>query len=659
MTHTYLIVIIFWLAVRFGLGFFFKKAGHSYWKAFVPVYSTFIWIKIIQKPWWWLLLSFVPVVNLVLGVGMIVELLNCFNRRKAFEHALAAILPFIYLPYLGMQNDVKLVGRVDYSAQNKSQVREWSEALFFAIIAATIIRTFTMEAFAIPTASMEKTLLRGDFIFVSKIHYGSRVPMTPLALPFMHHSIPVLNTNAYLDWIELPYLRFPAFQKIKNNDIVVFNYPMEDYRPLDKREHYVKRCVAIAGDTLQVKNGHVFIDGKLSDLASTGQFSYSFNVNSERDFKKFIKQNDLNEEDCRCGLANEYNKYDCMIFVNSKQLKKLEKETWLSSPVEINLLKNDKIEDLIRNSQVFPVEFGTKSLNVADNKETWTRDNYGPFWIPKQGEKVILTKKNYLSYKRAINVYEHNQLISIEDLVANFYFLSEYQKDINLKPEEYSLDHLNEFYTHQIALPIKNHFVFQKLPETINHWSDGYFIDNAKNSLTSNAKRLAFYKDFQNAFKSFVKNELPKEKEIILEKLKAYNQKWVVNDAPNAELINKLFKGDNYPCLLNDSIVDSYTFKQDYYYMIGDNRHNSGDSRSWGYVPADHIVGKPVIVFASLDPDEDGFLNKIRWDRMCSFVSRDGVSKSYFIHFLIIGFLIWAGNKFWTKRKSSIKKEEE
>ena len=184
------------------------------------------------------------------------------------------------------------------------------------------------------------------------------------------------------------------------------------------------------------------------------------------------------------------------------------------------MLKNDKIEYLIRNSQVFPVEFGTKSLNVADNKETWTRDNYGPFWIPKQGEKVILTKKNYLSYKRAINVYEHNQLISIEDLVANFYFLSEYQKDINLKPEEYSLDHLNEYYTHQIALPIKNHFVFQKLPETINHWSDGYFIDNAKNSLTSNAKRLAFYKDFQNAFKSFVKNELPKEKEIILEKLK-------------------------------------------------------------------------------------------------------------------------------------------
>lgn len=245
-------LIFAWLLIRVALAYFFKKSNYSFWKAFVPVYSTYIWTKIIKKPWWWTILSFIPVVNLVLGVGMIVELLNTHGRRNPVEHVLASVIPFLYLPYLAFVIKPEFEGVVDYSKQKKGPVREWSEAIFFAIIAATIIRTFVLEAFTIPTASMEKTLLRGDFLFVSKVHYGSRAPQTALALPFMHHSIPVLNVNAYLDWVELPYFRFPSFQKIENNDIVVFNYPMEDYRPIDKREHYIKRCVAIAGDSLTV-----------------------------------------------------------------------------------------------------------------------------------------------------------------------------------------------------------------------------------------------------------------------------------------------------------------------------------------------------------------------------------------------------------------------
>jgi len=516
MENTSIFLIVAWLLVRVGLGYFFKVSGHAYWKAFVPVYSTYIWTKIIGKPWWWVLLSFVPVVNLVLGVGMIVELLNCHGRRSPLEHAVAAVVPFIYLPYLAFVAKPKFVHLVDYSKEGKPQIREWSEAVFFAIIAATIIRTFVLEAFTIPTASMEKTLLRGDFLFVSKVHYGSRVPKTPLAMPFMHHSIPVLNTKAYLDWIELPTLRFPAFQKIKNNDIVVFNYPMEDYRPLDKREHYIKRCVAIAGDSLQVKGGHVYINGVKSELAETGQFSYGLNVSSVKKFKKFVTKHDLNEQDCRCGMANQYNKYDCLIFLNKEQRELLAQESWVSSEIEINLLKNDNIEDLLRNSQIFPSEFGTKTRELSANSGTWTRDNYGTVWIPQKGESVDLNKRNYFIYRRLINYYEDNVFVSLEDLVENYHLLSQYENNINLNPRNYNLGNLQDFYSRQIAMPIKRHFVFQELPEEMNHWSDVYYIDNALKLQSTKEKRKQYFKSFQKAFKSFVKTELKQEKAIIL-----------------------------------------------------------------------------------------------------------------------------------------------
>lgn len=243
MESTTILLILMWLGIRVGLGLFFNKAGTAPWKAFIPIYSTILWLDLIKKPKWWLILTFIPVVNLVLGIGMIVDLLNSFGRRNVVEHVLASILGYIVLPYIALTKKIEYVGPVDYSdpEQKKSKIREWSEAIFFAVIAASIIRTFTIEAFQIPTSSMEGTLLRGDFLFVSKMHYGAKTPKTPLAFPFMHHSIPVLEVPAYLDWIELPSFRFPSFQDIKRNDIVVFNYPIEDYRPSDKREHYIKR----------------------------------------------------------------------------------------------------------------------------------------------------------------------------------------------------------------------------------------------------------------------------------------------------------------------------------------------------------------------------------------------------------------------------------
>jgi len=478
----------------------FGKAGVAGWKTVVPFYNLYIWLKIINKPLWWYILLIVPFINVFMIMLMLVELAKCFNKHAMWEQGAAVILPFVYLPYLGLSSNEKFIPADKRKKVKKTWVREWADAIIFAVIAATIIRTFLVEAYTIPTASMEKSLLRGDFLFVSKIAFGPKIPNTPLSFPFVHHTMPMSkDRKSFVEWIKLDYFRFPGLSKIKNNDVVVFNYPEGDtvstvfqsnvsyyrlvkefgrnnvwrnkrkfgnihYRPVDKRENYIKRCVGIPGDTLQIIDQVVYINGKVLDFPPNGQFKY--NVYAPKGInKKFRDEMDISDEDYEIWKQDPMHQLP----LRAEIAQKLEERPSVKS---VNL-------------SVAPKNYWVPYLFPFDSTYKWNVDNYGPLYIPKKGVTVDLNLKNLSLYKRLITVYEGH--------------------DLDVKGSDIYID---------------------------------------------------------------------------------------------------------------GEVATTYTFGMNYYWLMGDNRHNSADSRFWGFVPEDHVVGKASFVWLSLDPEKSLFEGKIRWNKM-------------------------------------------
>src|ERR1017187_8636348 len=290
-----ILVLLSWI----GLYKCFAKANIAAWKAIIPFYNYYEAFKLVEKPRWWFILMIVPGVNILMYGVLGFNLARYFGKRKSSDLWLASFAPYLYFLYLGFDSNTKFTGVNDIKGKESPFIKNWIDPLVFAIVAASVIRTFFLEAFTIPTSSLEKSLLVGDFLFVSKFSYGAKVPQTPLAFPFAHHTMPfTTGTKAYFEWIKLPYFRLPGLGKPKNNDIIVFNYPDGDTvaigaqnrsyydlartygyqkmrnpdfvpegadapigkivaRPVDKREFYVKRCIAIAGDKLQIKDGEL------------------------------------------------------------------------------------------------------------------------------------------------------------------------------------------------------------------------------------------------------------------------------------------------------------------------------------------------------------------------------------------------------------------
>lgn len=375
--------------------------------------------------------------------------------------------------------------------KKKSEFRTWVDAIGFAVIAATILRTFLIEAYTIPTSSMEKSMLVGDFLFVSKLSYGPRVPMTPLAFPLVHHTMPLTGGKSYSEKIKIPFHRMKGLNKIKRNDCVVFNWPAENKgRPIDKKDNYVKRCVGLPGDIIEIKDGDLFIN-KLPHNEPKGmkkQAKYIIKSKTRLNEELLYEKYDINTNyNIDINAANQNSDF---------QIKKIE-----NNIIEYNFnATSDAILDLKTQPYLSEItkqtdgsgfemfsnnwQFSNPNKFLYDNPYNWNEDNYGPITIPKKGVTINLTTKNLPLYKDIIERYENNSLKTVNNIIY-----------------------------------------------------------------------------------------------------------------------------------INNKITTKYTFKMNYYWMMGDNRHNSADSRVWGFVPEDHIVGKALFIWMSWDKRAKGF-KKIRWNRL-------------------------------------------
>ncbi|QBN18395.1 signal peptidase I [Flavobacterium nackdongense] len=538
----------------------YEAAGRKRWEAAVPVYNAIVLMKIIGRPSWWTLLLFIPIINLIMFPVIWVETLRSFGKRSSLDTFLGVVTCGFYLYYINYTQPLHYIADRKLNPENKAA--DTVSSLLFAIIVATFVHTYFIQPYTIPTSSLEKSLLIGDFLFVSKMNYGARVPMTSVALPMVHDSIPLTKKKSYLSWPQLPYLRLPSFQKIEKNDIVVFNWPADTVyqffdrsgrkavlKPIDKKSNYVKRCQGTPGDVLEIKEGMVYIDGKPLVLPERAKSQYEHTVYSAKgvsnellvasgstEFNRVYILKPNSEEQIAAvqpyvlnASQNQDKSFTVMTGFNGIPLSVIQKTGIYAQEVydaknDVNLTlkaaaelrKNTAIDSVIRHIAKKTVV----DPSIFPHNTNWTVDNYGPITIPEAGKTVQLTQQNIPLYKRIIESYEGNTLEN------------------------------------------------------------------------------------------------------------------------NGQAIK-----------INGEIAKSYTFKQNYYWMMGDNRHRSEDSRYWGFVPEDHIVGKPVFIWMSWDTNGKG-LGKIRWERLFTTVGGDGQPQSYFQIFLILLAVFFIGDYFWKKRKA-------
>ena len=538
------------------------KAGRKGWEALVPIYNAVVLMQIIRRPKWWVILLFIPIINLMMFPAVWVETLRSFGRTKWVDTLLVILTLGLYL--FVVNYDSKTTYDKDRDLNSKSWFGEWISALMFAVIAATLVHNYFIQPYIIPTGSLEKTLLIGDFLFVSKFHYGARTPTSAVAFPMVHDTIPIIKKRSYLKKPQLPYFRLPGFQDVKRNDIVVFSWPADTVRkffvrekgiikPIDKKSNYVKRCVGIPGDSLEIINGFVYINGvqnALPDRAKTQYTHYGYNnkgVSSRKllnaGYKDFNRKYKIRKATQATydeiapfilGVLSSEDEYYTVITpssgippeiigklrISAKELLDAKKEIILTVLEAKEILRTGIVDSIVQKI----TQTKTANINFFPNAipYDWNEDNFGPILIPKAGMTVDINEQTLPLYKKIIREYE--------------------------------------------------------------------------------------------------KNVLSKEG-------------------------SKIF--------INGKEASSYTFEQDYYWMMGDNRHRSEDSRYWGYVPEDHVVGKPVLVWFSIEGINDGIKNwSIRWDRLMTTVGGTGKPISFFpyVASILLGWQIFV---FIRKRKKT------
>ena len=545
----------------------FKISGKNPLTSYIPFYNVINTLDIIKRPKWWVILVFLPTINLLMIPVIWIEFIKRFRHDTRKDILLMLCSLGLYSFYINYFSKKKVYVEDEISV---SGFERTVGSFVFAIVVATVVHNYFIQPFVIPTGSLEKTLKVGDFLFVSKFHYGPRIPKTVVALPLVHDTIPLIKTRSYLNYPQLPYLMLPGFEKIKQNDIVVFNWPADTVRrffvrekgvikPMDKKSNYVKRAVGMPGDVFEIKDGVIHINGKENVLPYRAKPLLNYKIYSNSGVSsstlislgidRFIRKYEIDISNQSSSSLNRLLPYlmsysqtednKLIIITDNKgvpidlvrslnlniiELLEKEKDVKLTSN-EIKILKLDggfdSINRITQNTKTFNTTYFPNNI-----KFNWNNDNFGPITIPKEGQSVNINLDNLPIYKRVIGEYENNDIEIIDNIIY-----------------------------------------------------------------------------------------------------------------------------------INKERSTSYTFKQNYYWMMGDNRYNSEDSRVWGFVPYDHVLGKPVFIWMSIDGLFEGIGNwKIRWDRVFTTVGLDGEPRSYFPHFITF-ILLWQLYVFILKRRKKSKSD--
>ncbi|MGB0279168.1 MAG: signal peptidase I [Flavobacteriaceae bacterium] len=428
----------------------YKKAGVSPLLALIPFYNSVMLLRIIKRPQWWVVLLYIPIVNLLMLPVVWVETARSFGKNSLKDSFLAWASLGFYGFYLNYAADVTY--QPDRSLEPKSGFGQFVGSIIYAVVIATLVHAYFMQPYIIPTSSLEKSLLVGDFLLVSKFHYGARTPQTVVSFPMVHDTIPLAKVRSYLKKPQLPYSRFPGFQKIKRNDIVVFSWPADTVRqffkkeagvvkPIDKKSNYVKRCVAVPGDTLTIVDGIIHINGKQSIMPDRAKPLYGYTAYNSKGISarklKELGYNDLNRKfviknisqpmldaliPYITGFANQDpNNYQIYTGakgipidvvrayrIQAKELLETRKTLFLTLKEAEALQKFmalDSLKRVINTSRSPNEEFFPN--NVLFN---WNKDQFGPIVMPQKGTTVSLTQKTLPLYKKIIQDYEQNTL---------------------------------------------------------------------------------------------------------------------------------------------------------------------------------------------------------------------------------------------------------